>query len=123
MSDTNTYTDDNGVIRDRWVDATRLHHLYDEAGVELPAPASPVPYTAAENAGADLRTVNATTAANEATLRERARAAIAANNAWLGRSSAPTNAQTLAHIDRLTKECTALIRLAVRELASTEGTE
>ena len=56
------------------------------------------------------------------TLHDRARAALDTNAAWLGRSSAPTNAQTLAHLDRLTKQVNALIRLEVRALDDSSDT-
>lgn len=42
---------------------------------------------------------------------DRLRAALLANKQWLERTSAPTNAQVIAHIDRLTKQMSALLRL------------
>ena len=53
--------------------------------------------------------------ANEFTLRDRAAAALDANKTYLALSS-PTAAQNLAQIRLLTRECSALIRLALRAL-------
>lgn len=79
------------------------------------------PYTAEENASADARAAEAARGANEATIRSRAATALAANNAFLALSS-PTNAQVLAQTKVLTRENTALIKLALGLLDDTTGT-
>lgn len=56
-----------------------------------------------------------------ATLERRATSALAANAAFLD-LAAPTQAQTLAQVKTVTKECSALIRLALNLLDSTDGT-
>jgi len=58
---------------------------------------------------------------NADTLRDRAAQAIAANQTFLGLAS-PTNPQTVAQVQRLTRECTALIRLMLGLLDDTTGT-
>lgn len=58
---------------------------------------------------------------NEATIRQRASAAIDTNATYLAIGS-PTNAQNLAQIRALTRECTGLIRLALGALDTLDGT-
>lgn len=58
---------------------------------------------------------------NAATLREKATQALTANNTFLALAS-PTNAQVLAQTRTLTRECSALIRLALNLLDTTDGT-
>lgn len=62
-----------------------------------------------------------TTANNQSTLQQRAAGALTANTTFLGIAS-PTNAQVVAQVQALTKECTALIRLMLGQLDTTSGT-
>ncbi len=57
----------------------------------------------------------------EQTLRDRAQQALAANATYLALAT-PSNAQTVVQVQRLTRECSALIRLALGQLDSTDGT-
>lgn len=59
--------------------------------------------------------------ANRDDITAKARQALAANTAFLAIAS-PTNAQVVAQVNRLTRECSALIRLVLDELADTAGT-
>lgn len=59
--------------------------------------------------------------ANLADIAAKARAAIAANTTYLGIAT-PTNAQVVAQVARLTRECTAIIKLLLDDLADTSGT-
>jgi len=60
-------------------------------------------------------------AVNVDVLRDRAGTALATNAAFLAIGS-PTNAQVLAQTRVLTRECTALIRLLLNMVDSTDGT-
>lgn len=57
------------------------------------------------------------------TLHDRARRALDTNATWLNRTSAPSNAQVLAHLDRLTRQVQALIRLEIHALDDVTDTE
>lgn len=56
---------------------------------------------------------------NRATLEQRAATAMADNRTFLALTS-PTNAQTLAQVKLLTRECQAIIRLMLGRLDSTD---
>jgi hypothetical protein len=58
---------------------------------------------------------------NAATIEDRMRQALDANATFLALAS-PTQAQTLAQVRRLTRECSALIRLALSELDTVDDT-
>lgn len=62
-----------------------------------------------------------TPGANSATILQRAQAALDANAAFLA-LGAPTNAQTLAQVQLLTRECTGLIRIALGLTEDATGT-
>ena len=64
----------------------------------------------------------ATLEGNRAELLDRALRAVTANNAYLA-VEAPTGAENLAQLRRVTRECTALIKLAVGDVADLTGTE
>lgn len=106
-----------GRVRERRDDTARVFRAYDTAGVETQTLA----YDAVENADADQRAIAARDAANGTTLRDKARQAIAVNDTFLA-LPAPTNAQVLLQVQRLTRENTALIRLVIGALDSTSGT-
>lgn len=87
----------------------------DESDRATAAPvvaAHPATATAAIEAAEGLR-------ANEATIRQRADAALAANATFLA-NTAPTNAQIVAQVKALTRQNNGLIRLVLRRFESTD---
>lgn len=91
------------------IETTAAHRRYrvtDDAGAVI---------------GEDVEQILTGSEANAQTLRDRAGAALAANATYLALSS-PTAAQNTTQVQRVTKECSALIRLALNLLDSTDGT-
>lgn len=107
----------NGVVRQQWDDDLRVYTEYDDTG----AVTLTREYTVSEGFGADIRAALSTPDTVEQNLRSKASNAIAANNTFLALAS-PTNAQTLAQVQRLTRENTALIKLVLRQLDNSDGT-
>lgn len=79
------------------------------------------PLTDAEAAIAAAQAAADLVEANGQTVQRRARTALTANATYLA-LAAPTNAQNAAQIQRLTRECSALIRLALADLATITDT-
>lgn len=98
-------------------DATATFTRWNDAGTVVESR----PYTAGEAAIAAAEAAAVAVQANQRTVEDRARAAITANNTYLAIAS-PTNAQVVAQVRRLTQECTALIKLALNDLADANGT-
>lgn len=77
--------------------------------------------TADATAAQQDASVQATRSGNADTLRTRAQGALTANATYLG-LAAPTTAQNTTQLQRVTKECSALIRLLLSQLDDISGT-
>ena len=97
-------------ITERWHVPTRIYRRYESGDLVIERP-----FTDAENATADARAVDNTRIANEAVLLQRARAAIATNQAYLDKVTAgtATNADHIAQVPVLTRQMQGVIRLIV----------
>ena len=115
MADVIEITGPGGAVEQRWDDGPRLYTDF------RPNPDFVRAYTVAENADADARLEQATEEANSADLLAKAKAAVSNNLTFLAIAS-PTNAQNAAQLKALTRQVNALIKLTVRDLATTDGT-
>jgi len=106
-----------GVLRERWDDTARMLTTWGPTGTLTGTRA----YTPAENAEADARATAATITTSEAALLAKAATALTTNATFLAIGS-PSNAQAVAQVKALTRQVNALIRLARRDLLSTDGT-
>ncbi len=78
---------------------------------------------AGQQIGTDEEIIPTPEQVNAATLRSRATQALTTNAAYLAiPSPGPTAAQTTAQVQRVTRECSALIRLMLELLDATDGT-
>lgn len=113
----------NGVVRQQWSNGTQAgdpasgYTEWNAQGIQTLQRA----LTTDESATLAATDLDNSQSANGATLKQRAQTALTANTTFLALAS-PTNAQTLAQVQLLTKECNGLIRLALGLLDSTAGT-
>ena len=84
----------------------RLYRVLDSQGVQI---------------GVDEEAIPTTVDINSATMRSRAINALTANGNYLAVGT-PTNAQVVAQVAALTKECSGIIRLMLGQLDDITGT-
>lgn len=102
---------------DRWV----VDANHPEGHLVPMTPGEEAQLAADRQAGAAQHAEQTLNEGNAQTLRDKARQALDANAAFLAKPT-PTQAETLAHVRTLTRESTALIRLLLGALDSTDGT-
>ena len=107
----------NSVLREQWDYTTRLYTTWDAAGVQ----SSQRVFTAAENTRADADQAGVVLDTNRSDLTTKALSALAANDTYRA-IVGPTNAQVVTQVDRLTRECSGMIRLLLAQLDTTAGT-
>lgn len=105
------------VLRERWDDATRLYTAWNASGAQTSQRA----YTAEENTAADAEAAALAIDTNRSGITTKAVNALAANDTYQAIAS-PSNAQVVAQVDLLTRECSGLIRLLLNRLDTTNGT-
>ena len=115
MSTLDFYVD--GLLSERFDDDTRTVTTYDTSGQVT----GTRDYTAEENEAADVRVAAEVAEANQSTIESRALLALTVNDTYLALPS-PTQADAIAQVDVLTKECSGLIRLLLRKLDTADGT-
>ena len=98
-------------------DVARIVTSYDRFGVQT----GTRPYSAAEITAATDRTTALAAWTNGQALRDKARAALTSNAAFLADSSV-TQAEAVTQVQKLTRQVNALIKLAVNDLADQSGT-
>ena len=118
MADKVQVWNDAGVLTQQWDDSTSTYTQYDPTTGALTLTRA---YTAAETAQAQTRATVGAALGNLTGLQTKAQNAQNNNAAYLALAS-PTNAQVVAQVAALTRQCNALIKLEVQDLTSTTGT-
>lgn len=100
-----------------WDDAAGTYTAWDASGTQIAQRA----LTAQEISDLAGTFASGLAATNTAIVQARAAAALAGNATFLALAS-PTNGQTIAQVQLLTKECSALIRLTLAQMATITDT-
>lgn len=110
---------ENGVATHEWDDDSETYTERDKFTGGVIEQRS---YNDEEKAFKAERAESAAEIVNEAELVTKANQALTVNSAWLNRSVAPTNAQAVAQIDRLTRQVNGLIRFELRDFTDISDT-
>jgi len=107
--------DNNPIVIWDFTNSLRIQYLSDGTTATRP-------FTDTELSLVAAKLADQTALQTEQDLIAKGQQALSANRAWLSRTTTPTNAQSLAQIDRLTKQMNALILLQNRDFSDTSGT-
>lgn len=109
------YSYRDGILREKWDDATRTYTAYDATGAQI----STRPYTAAENAQADADAARLLAAANESTIETNLASDLAAMQAIINETNSDLRTDPSQEIKDIARAMRRTIRMALQQFDGT----